>query len=483
MSIKQKVFHSIKWLGIGQAMSQVLRLAVTIYVIRLLDQSDLGLIALATAVVGFMEMFATLGLNASLIRKKDLSANDLGNVFGLLLALNIIIIALVNLAAPAVAEFYGRPELLLILRVLSVGFLFNALAAVPTVLLNRDMRFKAVSMIQLGASMCSAMVSFYLATHGYAYWALVIGGITIPIMLCVFKYIACPVWVLPRIAIKESIEHISFGGFITGAGIFWYLYVTLDVAIAGKFWSVELVGLYSVAIQLAVLPLNRILPILKQVAFPAFSKTFIEDERKLEHYLSKAFRLSMTIIIPLYIGMSSVAGLIVSVFLGEKWSGAAMAFSFLCFSAPFRFFIELFCPAVLATGNSKIVFQNELFNMVVMMVAFYLVVSNFSSPSSLASVWMFLYPLVALNMCRSLCKAINIPMVSLLKPLVAPALAALIMYWVVRVFISFFESVFADSMLLVGGISVGAVTYILVILVMDRTIFSEIKSLLLSRNG
>ena len=67
-------------------------------------------------------------------------------------------------------------------------------------------------------------------------------------------------------------QTITFGGYVTISRIFWGFYTQADTFIIGKLLGKELLGFYSVGMNLASLPMEKVSGIINQVAFPAFSQ-------------------------------------------------------------------------------------------------------------------------------------------------------------------------------------------------------------------
>ena len=71
--IKSKAITSVKWNTVSIVfvmIVQILRLSV---LTRLLEKTDFGLIAIATMVIGFTDIFSELGLTVAVIHKQDIS--------------------------------------------------------------------------------------------------------------------------------------------------------------------------------------------------------------------------------------------------------------------------------------------------------------------------------------------------------------------------------------------------------------------------
>src|SRR5688572_27526985 len=123
MKLKDKVIQSVKWLFVAQICSQIVRTIVTILVIRDFDAREMTYVALSSSIFGFFELFSTLRLNATIIRKKEVLKEDLENVFGLILIVNVVLLVIVFGGAEFFSRFYNIPEIADILKVTSLSFL------------------------------------------------------------------------------------------------------------------------------------------------------------------------------------------------------------------------------------------------------------------------------------------------------------------------------------------------------------------------
>src|SRR5439155_26863166 len=79
------------------------------------------------------------------------------------------------LAAPAIADFFGRPDVAPMVRVLSAVLLVGAARQVPDALLRRDLRFQRRLATEVSRTMVQGVVSIALAAAGAGPWAIVWG--------------------------------------------------------------------------------------------------------------------------------------------------------------------------------------------------------------------------------------------------------------------------------------------------------------------
>ena len=468
--MRKVVLDGIKWLTLARLVAQITRWAATIIAIRLLAPNDFGLAALAQTVLSILELFGSFGLGAAIIQSPEISRRALQLIFGMITAINLILAALMWGVAPYAATFYGEPELTQIIRVLALTFLFVIAGAIPANLLIRDMNFRAIAIAQVLSGSAGAAVLLIMAYSGYGYWALIWGGIAILGVDTIVKIIARPVFVVPVFNFPEAKQYLTFGSLVMASTIIHHLYVSLDVVIAGIYWSAETLGIYAVALQLAVLPLNKMMPMIRQVAFPAFSKNQ-SDLEKTRGYMVKSMQLAMAISFPIFFGISSISVLLVPLLLGSNWESAALPIMILCVSIPFRMMVELYEPPLFATNRPKIVVINSLVILCIMIPTFFISVQWDVLGLSLG--WLLVFPLVSLGSSYWYCKSMEINLATMFGALQTPLLGSTLMLGVVYGYIQGLTGMLNPWVLMVSAIGLGAAVYLLYIYIFDRSLFNQ----------
>lgn len=476
MSLKAKVIESIKWLFAAQLLSQLIRTLVTIFVIRNLEREDMAYVALSLSITSFLEIFSTLGLNAAIISRREVSRKDLQNIFGLVLLINSALILVLLGSSGFLADFYSMPPLASILSVSAISFLLAALRFVPDAMMTREMQFRKISCIRLTASIGSALIAYVSMRNGYGYWSLIYGGIAFELITTTLQILTSNYFVTPRWALKESVHHISFGSFVMGSTLAWYALVTFDLVIAGKFWTPEILGIYAAAVQMVSMPINRILPLLKTVALPAFSRSYTTNQSGLESYVIKSSGLAAFLSVPIFWGMAATSSLFIPLILGPQWNAAALPLAFLCIAAPFRFFLELLTPAVMAMGNPRTIFINTTFIAAVMSTAYLAATTSASSPTLLAGIWLALYPPLVLHATGKYCAAMGIRFGAVIRPALRVVISGLLMLAVVASYTFSLNSKMNDWILLISAILLGGLTYLAGTLLLNREHLRELMN-------
>ena len=170
---KRDVFINFIWKFAERSGSQVISFVVTIILARLLMPSDYGTVALVMVFLTILQVFADSGFGVALIQKKNADDIDFSSVFYVNIAVGTLLYVIMWLAAPTIASFYGMPDLVALVRVMSLVLLINSLRNVQQAYVSKHMIFKRFFYATLGGSIVSAAVGISMAYLGFGVWALV----------------------------------------------------------------------------------------------------------------------------------------------------------------------------------------------------------------------------------------------------------------------------------------------------------------------
>ena len=235
ISLKKKLISGTLWLTGLTFSGQAFTWIVSIFVIRLLEPEDYGLMAMAGFFVGFLALWRELGLSPAVIQKKDISNVELKRVFGCVILLNILFVLLIFTLAPLAAMFFSEPKIVPILRALSINFPLTALYFLPQALLKRNLEFKKKSFIDLLANIFASFVLLTLAYLGYGVWSLVLSLVSMNIFKAIAFNTQRKYCYWPSFELSGMRHFMLFGGHITLTRSLWHLYSQADILIAGRF--------------------------------------------------------------------------------------------------------------------------------------------------------------------------------------------------------------------------------------------------------
>ena len=310
---------------LAQGCRFVLQMASTILLARLLTPADFGLVAMVTAITGFVELFMDLGLSMATIQRAQITHAQVTTLFWINLALGTSLMALTAALAPAVAWFYEEPRLLPVTIALATGFVLGGLGAQHQALLRRHMRFASLASVDVSANLAGAVAAVAAALAGLGVWSLVVQRLVASLCTSVGLWIASrwrPGFTFRWSAVRPML---ALGGHLTGFNTINYFARNADNVLIGRWWGPGPLGLYARAYQLLLLPLQQINSPISSVAIPALSRLQGEPDRFRSFYL-QVLSLIASITMPLVVLMTVLSDEIVALVLGPQWEGAALLF-------------------------------------------------------------------------------------------------------------------------------------------------------------
>ena len=159
----ERVKSGVIWRSGSQLLGQLIAWTSTFLVIRMLNPSDYGLVAMTGVVLTFLDLFKGWGFASSLVRDEKTDRHRIGQAFAMLLLMNGTLAALQFAAAPLAADYFHQPMVADLLRVQALFYLANPFTALGHALLVRRLEFKTQARIDLGAAVLSAFTA-----HGCA---------------------------------------------------------------------------------------------------------------------------------------------------------------------------------------------------------------------------------------------------------------------------------------------------------------------------
>lgn len=312
----------------AQVIKFIINTVSTVVLARLLTPDDYGLVAMVTAVTGFVALFKDLGLSMATVQRKDITHAQVSNLFWINVGVSLILGVILCLISPLISWFYHEPRLIPITLVLSLAFIFSGLSVQHNALLRRQMRFSILSIVDIISLISGIVGAILLAWVGCGYWALVAMPILTSISYVIMVWLFCnwrPGGFTRGVGLRSML---AFGGHLTGFSIVNYFSRNLDQILIGRVWGSQALGFYSKAYHIMMLPISQIRGPLEAVSIPAMSHLQDDPVRYRKYYL-KLIKIIAFISMPLMVVLFVFAEDIIYLILGPNWSGCVRIFQIL----------------------------------------------------------------------------------------------------------------------------------------------------------
>jgi teichuronic acid exporter len=422
--LDRSLLQGIGWTsGAGWA-GQVLAWASTLIVARLLTPEDYGLVGMASIYLGLITLVSEFGLGSAVITLRDLREEQVAQLNGLALLVGVGSFVVSCAAAIPLGRFFHAPQLPAVVLAMSTAFLITAFKTVPFSLLQREMRFRALAIVETGRAVLLAISMIACALLGLRYWTLVIGGLlSSTVSTGAVLVLRRPRLAWPR---RQSLAPaMTFSRHILLGRLCWYTYSNADFLIAGRLLGQAALGLYQVGWTLANVPIEKITSLVGQVT-PAVFSAVQADHAALRRYLLRITEGLALITFPASLGLALVAPDFVLLTLGDKWHGAIVPLQLLALSAWFRAVTPLLPQVLNVVGQSRLAMRYGVLCAIVLPTAFYLLGGRWGTVG-LALVWVFVFPTLVLPAYRRVLETIELSSREYLRALWPAASASLLM--------------------------------------------------------
>jgi O-antigen/teichoic acid export membrane protein len=312
----------------AQAANFVIRGGSLMILARLLGPKEFGLVGMVTAFTGVLNLLRDFGLSSAAVQRATVTDEQISTLFWMNVLVGIVLGLLTAAMAPFLAAFYHEPRLVAVTLALAAGFIFNAAGVQHSALLQRQMRFTTMAVIQVISLILGTAVAIAGAKAGYSYWALVALTVSVPLIATIGAWLTAG-WLpgLPRKGAGIG-AMMRFGGTVSLNSLVAYLAYNTDKILIGRFWGTTVLGIYGRAYQLVNIPTDNLNSAVGEVAFSALSR-LQDDPNRLKSYFLKGYSLVLAMTIPLTIACVVFAYDVISVVLGPKWMGAVVIFRLL----------------------------------------------------------------------------------------------------------------------------------------------------------
>jgi O-antigen/teichoic acid export membrane protein len=356
-NLKRHAVSGAKWIGLATVVTAALQFLQVAMLTRFLSPGEFGLMAMAMFVYGIAQAFNDMGISNAIIQRKDTTRDRLSSLFWLEIAVGFGLFLLTLISTPLAVGFYNEPALAGVMLWISVIFLVTPPGQIFMVLLQKELRFRKLALIEILASVTSLIVTVAAAYFGLGVMALVIGQICyFGIRSLQFVAVGLPLW-RPHLHFSTSDlrGYIGFGMCQMGERTVTYLSINVINLIIGRYLGAGALGQYSVAYQMIVYPVLRLNNVIMSVSFPIFAKFQDMNEMLRQGYLHLSRAISFATF-PVIVVAFVAAPIIVPLLLGPGWSEVTPVFRILCAVAIFRALGSTTVPTYLAKGRADLGF-------------------------------------------------------------------------------------------------------------------------------
>lgn len=315
-----------------------------------------GVFGVVSAIINFLMYFSDVGLAASLIQKKEqITQEDLKTTFTIQQILVFSLVIIVVLGTSLIKKFYNLDQSsIYLLYALCFSFLMSSLKSIPSVLLERHLKFEIIALSAIIETLVYNISLVLLAWKGFGIYSFTFSVIARGIIGVTILYLFQPWKPALQISRKSLSKLLKFG---IPYQINTFIAVVKDdglTIILGRVIGLGPLGILSWAQGWIQMPLRVVLDNVTRVTFPAFSR-MQDDMENLKKAVTRSIFFITFLVFPAAVGIVILAPIIFqSIPKFSQWMPAVVPLTFLAINVLFAAVTTQLTNLLSAIGKIKI---------------------------------------------------------------------------------------------------------------------------------
>jgi O-antigen/teichoic acid export membrane protein len=284
-TLRRRVFQAGSWSLLGYGASNVLRLVSSLVMTRLLVPEAFGIMAIAGVVLTVVSLLSDIGLRQAILQSPRGDQTTYLNTawtmqvirgVGIWVVCSVVAAGLYWARASgwvADESVYAEPVLPWVICATALTAVVSCLASTKGITANRSLDLKRVTLIELLSQAISLLVMAWLGWWTRSIWSFVIGGVVGAVVSTLMTHFWLPGqpnrfgWER-----RSAIELVSFGRWIFLSSAVGVLAGNADRLLLGGWTTPATLGLYAVALNLAMVAEGAGVKVFSGVSMPVLSE-------------------------------------------------------------------------------------------------------------------------------------------------------------------------------------------------------------------
>jgi len=381
LPLVKRVRSGISWNVSSSLIGQFIGFLRSVTLARLLAPEDFGLFTMALTIVFAANALTTIDLDRTIIANKFETQDELklqlDTVWSAELIRSVVVALLVALSAFPTARFYGQAQLKFIIPVLACASLVQGLQNIGLVLLRKEISFGRIFWFELATNLSGVVLTIALAAVLHTVWALVFGMLLTAALRTVLSYVFHPYrpsLKFDGVALRRAAD---FGKFALVFAIASYVSNMADNIVVGRLLGTAALGNYSLAFNIASAPIIIVIFSATAVLLPAYAEINSQDPAQLAPAFTKAFNLTLFVMLAIALPFFVFAEQIVRVLFGSRWTTAGSVLGILALVIPLRGLTYMTSTVFWSANRPKAAALARTLDAVVFVAALYPLTSAF----------------------------------------------------------------------------------------------------------
>lgn len=365
------LISNAKWNAFSQFFKVGVQAVNLIYLAKVIPPGEYGVMAMAVVITNFGILLRDLGTSAAIIQRKELTESIKNTIFWLNTILGFSLAAAIVLLSPLVAKIYHQPELTQVLMFLSITFPLSSCAATHLALMERESKFRLISIIEVSSSLISVTIAVILANLGFGVYSLVFQAIAINLISALQFWNASKWRPSKKVSIKltDLKDIFGFSANLSLFNLINYFSRNADSFIIGKYMTAAVLGSYNLAYRIMLFPLQSLTFVASRSLYPILSRHQEQNDEIKRTYYSCVYVILM-ITAPLMCGIALYSHPFVLLVFGPQWHITADVLKWLAPTAIIQSVLSTSGAVFMAKGKTDILMRLGIIGTILQVGAF-----------------------------------------------------------------------------------------------------------------
>ena len=356
----QSGVSAFKWSALSTGSRFLLQLVAQVILARTLGPEAYGVFAIGIVVLTFAGFVSGFGFSWSLLQRAQVSDEDIRFAWTWQLMVGLGTMVALYFLAPWLAEYFREPRAQSVIEWLSLACLLNAAASPATYLLQRDLNFRTVGLIQVGSYAAGYVaVGVPMALLGWGTASLVAAWLVQCGVVFVASYAAKPHRVQPLFWYADAGAALNTGRAVFLTNVVNWVLNNLDRILIARLLNAHALGLYNVAYNLATQP-NALLLGALQPAFLAAGARLQNELQRLGRAYQQMLAALLVLTVPAFVFLALISNDIVLILYGQQWAEAGWVLGILFLAMPAYVIWGISTPVLWNAGRKHYEFALQI---------------------------------------------------------------------------------------------------------------------------
>ncbi|MAD20764.1 MAG: hypothetical protein CMJ52_11565 [Planctomycetaceae bacterium] len=323
----------------------------------LIEPAEFGRLLQAGVPLAFLNLFGDFGLGDGVVRLKRVNAELSSLFFYLNSSFAALVCGLLIVLIPIFEIWFDGAELMDLGIVMGINLVVSGMAAQYRALMRRQMRFKAISGMEVVTSLLTNLIPIALAIMGLGVIAIPLGLLGASLANLVMMALLTG-WIPGRPAkFSAAKSTMNFGFKLAASGVLHFGATAISAMLIGRVFSEEILGFLERSIALSKNVVGRFISLFGRFTFPIMARSRHGDPSDFKRLAKTVVRLLCIVTVVPTAVVASLASPVSLVIFGSEFDVLGDFLSLQWAAIVLAFLAKYLADVALAAGRSGLLLK------------------------------------------------------------------------------------------------------------------------------